>query len=182
MADNGVHLDFDGLPFTPSDPPTENQQKPEVSELAGPDGLNLTPMGNAERFLRDYRLDVLWVEGSTINSSGTFYTWTDSSQRWQPDNAKAMLLAKETVSNLRKLPTLALAQGMPSDTVNALVGFWRRTETEHAVGEILNLAKWNVVIKQGLFDADPHPLGVKNGVVELRTGEVRPATHEDHIT
>src|SRR5215472_15831236 len=182
MADSGVRLDFDDPIFTKtvSDPPAEALSK--VSELDGPDGLHLTPMGNAERFLRDYRLDVLWVQGSTINSAGTFYTWADSTQRWQPDNARAMLLGKETVSNLKKLIAQALDIGLPSDAVNTFVGFWRRSETEHAVGQILNLAKWHVVIKQGQFDSDPHLLGVKNGVVDLRTGELRPATREDHIT
>jgi putative DNA primase/helicase len=139
-------------------------------------------MGNSERFLRDYRADVLWVEGTTLNSAGTFYTWTDGTQRWQPDNAKAVLLAKETVSNLKKLIRQGLDVGLPSDAVNTLVGFWRRAETDHAVGEILNLAKWNLAIKQGKFDSDPNLLGVKNGVVDLRTGELRSANREDYIT
>src|ERR1700739_965600 len=76
------------------------------SELDGPDGLHLTSMGNAERFLRDHREDVLWVEGPTINSSGAFYCW--DGQRWQADNARAMLLAKETVCNLNKLVASAI--------------------------------------------------------------------------
>ena len=32
-------------------------------------------MGNAERFLHCYRDDILWTEGPSRNSAGTFYVW-----------------------------------------------------------------------------------------------------------
>jgi putative DNA primase/helicase len=187
MPANDVHPEFDGSIFSKTIaglelPPDEAAQTetPEVTELNGPDGLHLTSMGNAERFLRNHRPDVLWVEGSTINSSGIFYTW--DSQRWQSDNANAMLLAKETVSNLASLIAQAIAAGENSDRVKALVNFWRSCENDHKVSEILSLARWNVVIKQGKFDSDPDLLGVRNGVVDLRTGTLRLARREDYIT
>jgi putative DNA primase/helicase len=182
MADNGVPLDFDDSIFTKTAPtePEEPASKPEASELDGPDGLHLTPMGNAERFLRDYRCDTLWVEGATINSSGTFYCW--DGQRWQADNARAVLLAKETVSNLKMLVSAAIEAGLKSDSVKSLVSFWRSCENDHKVGEILALARWNLAIKQGKFDSDPNLLGVRNGVVDLRTGTLRPAVRGDYLT
>jgi putative DNA primase/helicase len=158
----------------------DGESQPRITELDGPDGLHLTSMGNAERFLRDYVKDVLWVEGSTINSSGTFYCW--DGQRWRPDNAKAMLLAKQTVSDLKQLVAAAIDAGQKSDGVKALVSFWRSCENDHKVSEILSLARWNVAIKQGRFDADPDLLGVRNGVVDLRTGQLRPALREDYVT
>jgi len=154
---------------------------PELaSELDGPDVLHLTSMGNAERFLRDYCTDVLWVEGPTLNSAGNFYCW--DGQRWQLSNASAIRFATETVSNLKLLIPMAIAQGANSDFVKSLVGFWRSCETDHKVNEILSLARWNVVIKQGEFDADPDLLGVRNGVIDLRTGRFRKAAREDRIT
>ena len=152
----------------------------EITDLDGPDGLHLTPLGNAKRFLRDYRSDVLWVEGSTLNSSGTFYCW--DGQRWQAENAKAVLLAKETVSKLKQLIAMAIDAGAKSDTVKDLVSFWRSCETQHKIDEILSLAKWDVVIKLGKFDADSDLLGVRNGVVDLTTGTLRLADREDYIT
>lgn len=156
------------------------EQRPEVTELDGPDGLHLTSMGNAERFLRDYREDILWVEGPTINRSGTFYYW--GAQRWQADNAQAMRLAKQTVSDLKQLVASAIEAGQKSDVVKALVSFWRSCENDHKVAEILSLARWNLVIKQGEFDANPDLLGVRNGVVDLRTGAFRETLREDRIT
>jgi len=47
----------------------ESIEEPAVTELDGPDGLHLTAMGNAERFLRDYGKDVLWVEGPQRTST-----------------------------------------------------------------------------------------------------------------
>jgi putative DNA primase/helicase len=150
------------------------------SELDGPDGLHLTSMGNAERFLRDYHEDVLWVEGPAINSSGTFYCW--DGERWQANNGRAMLCAKETVSNLKRLVSSAIEANQKSDVIKSLVSFWRSCENDHKVGEILSLARWNVVIKQGEFDSDPDLLGVENGVVNLRTGTFREGWRRDLIT
>jgi putative DNA primase/helicase len=158
----------------------ESQKQQQPSELDGPDGLHLTSMGNAERFLRDYQLDVLWVEGSTLNSSGTFYCW--DGQRWRQENARAVLLAKDTVTNLKQLVADAVEAGAKSDGVKALVSFWRSCETQRKVEEILSLARWNLVIKQGKFDADPDLLGVRNGAVDLRTGKLLPAERPDYIT
>jgi D5-like protein len=62
------------------------------------------------------------------------------------------------------------------------VSFWRSCESNHKVDEILELSRWHVVIKQGQFDSDPDLLGVRNGVVDLRTGTLRPATRQDFIT
>jgi hypothetical protein len=118
----GAPLDFDDVIFTIEEPADEIESAPAdilenapVTELDGPDGLHLTSMGNAERFLRDYRNDILWVEGPTRNSAGTFYCW--DGQRWQPDNARAVLMAKDTVSNLRQLIALANEAGQKSDVI-----------------------------------------------------------------
>ena len=50
----------DAIPNQVIDSASEPASAPEVTELDGPDGLHLTSMGNAKRFLRDYRSDVLW--------------------------------------------------------------------------------------------------------------------------
>jgi hypothetical protein len=139
----------------------QGKTRSEVTELDGPDGLHLTSMGNAERFLRDHKTDVVWVQGPTRNSAGTFYCW--DGQRWQADNVQAMLLAKDTVSNLEQLVAIAAENNAKSDVVKALVNFWRSCERDNKVEEILSLARWNLVIKQGQFDADPDLLGVRKG-------------------
>src|SRR5207248_2401254 len=124
--------------------------------------------------------DVLWVQGATRNSAGAFYCW--DGLRWQADNARAVLLAKETVSNLGQLVAIAAGNNAKSDVVKVLVSFWRGCENDHKVEEILSLARWDLVIKQGQFDADPDLLGVRNGVIDLRSGARRDATREDYIT
>lgn len=152
----------------------------EISELDGPDGLHLTSMGNSERFLRSHRTNILWTEGPTLNSSGTFYVW--DGKRWQADNQKAMLLAQETVSDLKQLVSLAVDSNLKSDVIKTLVSFWRSCENDHKIGEILSLARWKVAVKPGMFDSDPDLLGVQNGVVDLRAGMFRKACRGDYIT
>jgi len=176
MSDS-VPLNFDGRIFTPSD---QGETRPPVTELDGPDGLHLTPFGNRDRFLRDHKNDVLWVEGPTMNSAGTFFCW--NGQRWQADNTKTMQLAQETVANLKQLVAMGADGGLKSDAIKALVNFWRSCESDYKIREILDLAQWHIVIKQGKFDADPDLLGVRNGVVDLRTGSLRDAAREDYIT
>lgn len=132
----GMPLDFDDGIFTKETSGLElDSVKPQsidsasVTELDGPDGLHLTAMGNADRFLRDYRQDILWVEGPTRTSAGTFYCF--DGQRWQPDNIRATVLAKETVRNLGNLVSQAQKVGHNSDTVTALAKFWKRCETDY---------------------------------------------------
>src|ERR1035437_3258154 len=153
------------LPYSFNKP---NGHEPEpASELDGPDGLHVTSMGNAERFLRAHSDNVLWVEGPQLTSPGTFYVW--NGKHWQPDNRQAVLLAQQTVSNLKQLVSLAVDSNLKSDAIKALVNFWRSCENDHKAGEILDLARWKLAVKQGTFDADPDLLGVQNGVVDLHT-------------
>jgi putative DNA primase/helicase len=181
---HGVPIDFDGPVFTKTPLPESERESgapiAAASELDGPDGLHLTHRGNSERFLRDYRQDVLWVEGPNRKSAGTFYVW--DGQRWKPDNAGAVALAKATIDSLSKLIQMGLDAGLPSDSIGMLARFWKSCDNDHAIDEILDLAKWDVRIKQGEFNADPDLLGVINGVVDLSTGKLREARRQDLIT
>jgi len=46
----------------------------------------------------------------------------------------------------------------------------------------LAAAQPGIAARPELFDSDPWLLGVRNGVVDLRTGNFRPARREDYIT
>ena len=190
IATNGVPLDFSGLAITPSDkpavPPLDfSDPDPDLSErepdhLDGPDGLHLTPVGNAARFIRDHGNDLKWVEGRNVNSAGCWYCW--DGQRWRLDNVKAMQLAKVTVSKLSELVTRGVDAGYDPNAVTKLVKFWGSSERDHMINEMMRSARWDVAIKQGQFDADPDLLGVENGVVDLHGGTLRPANRADLIT
>src|SRR6266550_7032537 len=57
----------------------------ESDVLEGPDGINCTEFGNAERVLLAHREELAWISGTTAQSAGTFYHF--DGQRWQRDDA-----------------------------------------------------------------------------------------------
>jgi hypothetical protein len=112
--------------------------KPQpTSALSAPDGFNTTPLGNSHRFLRDYSDTLRWVEGIGINSAGSFYWW--DGMRWQENNSKPVELAQQTVRDLNKLVALAVKQQLDPREVEQLVAFWKRSEADYEVKEILSL-------------------------------------------
>lgn len=155
--------------------------KPQpTSPLSAPDGFHITPLGNAYRFLRDHGEGLRWIEGIGINSAGTFFAWDGT--RWQENNSRAVELAQQTVRDLSKLVALAVEKGLSAPEITQLVKFWKNSEADYKVKEILSLARNHVAIDQGLFDADPDLLGVKNGVLNLRVGSFRLPAKEDLLT
>jgi putative DNA primase/helicase len=160
---------------------TTTPQAPQIlGPLSGPDGLNLTSMGNSDRFLRDHGGVLRWVEGVGLNSGGTFFYW--SGKRWQENNSRATELGQQTTRDLRRLVDLAIKQQGSPREVEGLVKFWKASEADYEVREILSLASRRLVIDRGKFDADPDLLGLKNGTVDLRNGNFRPPRKEDYLT
>jgi putative DNA primase/helicase len=152
--------------------------KIQDSPLNGPDGLHLTPIGNADRFLRDHGENLRWVEGR--GNAGTFFWW--DGLRWQEDNPQATELAQQTVRDLRKLVEMATKNNCDPREVEQYLTFWKNSEAAYKVGEILILARSRIVVDRGAFDADPDILGVENGLLDLRDGTFRAPVREDMLT
>lgn len=148
--------------------------------LHGPDGFNLTTMGNAERFLRDFGDDIHWVEGVTLNSAGTFYLWNGA--RWQPSNAEVTRRAQAIARNLGDLVTLGVAQHRTPEEVEQYLRFWKNSEDEKKVRDLISMARSHIAINRANFDADPDLLGLVNGVIDLRDCSFRKPVREDLIT
>jgi len=161
--------------------PSEPEAEPIVETAAqGPDGFNLTPMGNTERFLRDFGIDIRWIEGKGMNSAGTFYLWNGS--RWQPNNAEVLRCAQATARKLGELIQMGMELNYSRKEMEELLRFWKNSEADYKVREIVALARSHVVIDRADFDSDVELLGVQNGVVDLRDGSFRKPDREDLIT
>jgi putative DNA primase/helicase len=161
---------------------TGTETTPQIlgGPISGPDGLSLTSIGNSDRFLRDHGAVLCWIEGTGLHSGGTFFHW--SGRRWQANNPKAIALGQQTTRDLRKLVDLAVKEQCDSREVEGLVKFWKTSEADYEVREILSLASRRVVIDRGKFDSDPDLLGVRNGTIDLRDCSFRPPRKEDYIT
>ena len=153
----------------------------EVTELYGPDNINMTEMGNAERVLLAHREDMLWVSGSNGNSAGFFFVWTG--QRWEEDTtARIPGMVKSVMRGLNRLVRLAVDQRYDAKDVEKIVAFWKQSEQEYMIRDVVKLIRPDVAIDRGKFDADPLLFNVQNGTLDLRTGEFRGAERGDLVT
>src|SRR5580704_15983670 len=149
--------------------------------LQGPDGLNLTAIGNMERLLQKHGHDLKWTRGRSADSMGTFYCW--SGTRWEADtNSRVRGLAQALVRSLGRLVVEAVSQGWSSEKTKVVANFWRTSESDNMTRDMVSLLRPHVAVDRGKFDADPMLLGVKNGIVDLRDGSFREARREDLIT
>jgi putative DNA primase/helicase len=133
-----------------------------------------TDLGNARRFVkkhgRDMRFVPEWVKWIVWNGS-----------HWKIDNdGAAMRLAKETVEAM--YPE-ALALANDGDRTQ-LLKHALKSQAEARLNAMVSLAESEapVVLAGHKLDADSWLLGVQNGVIDLKTGQFRPARQEDLIT
>jgi putative DNA primase/helicase len=133
-----------------------------------------TDLGNARRFVNRHAANVRFIP-----EWGKWIIWNKS--RWEvDDDGGVMRLAKETVEAMY---SEALSLGNEQDRT-ALLRHAIRAQAEARLKAMVSLAESEaaVVLPANKLDANPWVLGVQNGVVELKTGQFRPARREDLIT
>jgi putative DNA primase/helicase len=134
----------------------------------------LTDLGNAERLVHQHGRDVRYCYALR-----SWFSWTGS--RWEPDaGAVVMAHAKHTV---RTIYSEAVAGADPA--ARAAVAAWaRKSEHEARVRAAVFLAQSEpgIPIEVAQFDTNPWALNVANGVVDLRTGQLRPHRREDYLS
>lgn len=132
--------------------------------------------GNAERWLDQYRADLLYTK-----DEGQWYQW--DGQRWRRDVGG--------LGCLRQIKgTLANAIFFELTVAENAAG--RRQLAQHLVASLntsrLKAARENacsepgVAVERSTLDAVQYLVGVRNGVLDLRTGEHRAGRREDRIT
>ena len=108
--------------------------------------------------------------------------FSDSEQRWIRDDANVHVyeLAKDVGQNLKR-DTLAITDSRDAEKKfkHAL-----KSLSKHGIESMVKLARGveGVPLDHELLDSNPWLLGVKNGVVDLRSGELRPAVPDDLMT
>lgn len=133
-----------------------------------------THFWNADRFLAQHSANLRYVP-----KWKAWLVW-DGRRFARDDSNRIHELAKITVRSIpADLPTTA-----DSDARRALLRWAGKSESARTVHEILELASSDarVVRTPADFDADPDVLNVQNGLLELRTGTLRPHSRDDHCT
>lgn len=134
----------------------------------------LTDLGNAERFVAQHsdhvRYVPQWDEFLTLEGAC-----------WKRDRiGSAYQLACDTV---RSLWQEAADEKDSTERAN-LANHARQSERESRISALLKIARTDprIVVEPEKLDADPWVLGVPNGAIDLRTGELRSMRPSDLIT
>jgi len=135
---------------------------------------NRTDLGNAELFARLNRDNVRFDHRAQRWLLWRKHWWAEDS------DGRVMRLAKSVV---RKRPEIASAQ-LDEETLKQEFKWAMRSESRSRLEAMMELAKSDKLIADAgeSWDADPWLLGVANGVVDLRTGQLRPGRQDDFIT
>lgn len=126
----------------------------------------LTDLGNARHFVKMFQADVRYCP--TFKS---FFTWQNGTWLQDTDGA-AMRLAKEFADH-------KLHSAGKKEVSHALT-----TQSSARLNALLDLVKSEpgIPVASDLLDADPWLFAVKNGVIDLRTGNLRDSRREDLLT
>lgn len=129
-----------------------------------PPNFEPSEWGNAQRLVHRHGRDIHYVP-----AWGAWLTW--DGRRWRRDGTgKIWRLAKDVVQSI-----LTEAQRHPSETRReTLAKWWLKSQTEKVIRSTITLAQSEpgISIDAGELDDDPWLLNCRNGVVDLRTGEL----------
>lgn len=165
------------------DPPLDEDEVREIARsianYAPRRSYYLTELGNAERLV-DAHGDVFrWV-----HSWACWIVW--DGRRWRREGAIESMsrLAKKVVRELH-VEAASLLGDPAKEKLAKAVDLWARTSAKRAgLGNMVELAKSEpgISVSHEDLDRDPLSLCVRNGIVDLRTGELRPHAREELIT
>jgi P4 family phage/plasmid primase-like protien len=130
-----------------------------------PRAFPLTEMGNAERFVAAHGADVRWVAALV-----GWYRW--DGRRWAPDEHNSVMqLMKGVVRNIAKE-----ADGADETKAKEIRQWARQSESNAHLRSALELVKSepHISMSASAFDSDPLLLNCENGLLDLRTGQLRP--------
>lgn len=149
----------------------------EVAAIAGWAGgkdraYSHTDVGNAERMVARHGADIRWCDPWSC-----WLIW--DGRRWGRDEERRIVtLAVDTV---RAMYGSAEVTGDP-DARKGLVDHARRSEARQKIDAMIALARPLVAVTPDELDTDPWLLSVRNGTIDLRTGQLREHRREDLIT
>lgn len=148
------------------------QQQPATITVAPEYGL--TDLGNARRLVRLHHQDLRYCF-----PWDKWLVWDGT--RWVFDTSgEVYRRAKETVKSIYA----EAAQTEDSREREQLAKHAMRSESDSRIRAMINLAQSEpgIPVLPDDFDADPWLLNVQNGILDLRTGELRPHSREALMT
>lgn len=142
-------------------PPTAATNLPPAHPPA-PRGFPLTDLGNAERLTAKHGHELRYAE-----AHGSWIAW--DGRVWKPETFAGTRCAISTVRSI-----YAEAAGLDDDARKALARWAIKSESSRAVEAMASLARSKLLVKTDDLDVDAWSLNVENGIVDLKTGELKP--------
>lgn len=134
----------------------------------------LTDTGNADRFKRDWENRIRYVP-----TWKKWLVWDES--RWVKDAVnQVMELGKETAQRIYEEGV-----GQKDEKLRTSISkHSAKSQQAERIKAMINLATSipSLVVPATELDSDPMALGVANGVLDLKTGQLRPSRREDLMT
>ena len=154
------------------DPPA--QEPPKPAEAAATKIEKFTDLGNAKRFVARYRGNIQYC-----NAWSRWLLW--DKMRWAEDG-KIEIVAR-AADLIRSLYSVA-KQIKDEDERKAFLTHLIKSESHRSLHAMVTLAKSerSVARDPDDFDSDPWLCTVKNGTLDLRTGQLRSHDQKDMIT
>lgn len=134
---------------------------------------HLTDLGNARRYVALHRDKVRYVPNIG------WHVWTGT--HWQRDEAGRAL---ELAGAVPKALYVAALHEPEKDAREKMLAWALSSESKARLEAMVALAavQSELVVPASALDRDPFALNVRNGTIDLRTGELRPHRQEDLIT
>lgn len=134
--------------------------------------LKCTDIGNAQRFALRYRDQVRFVAGWK-----RWLVWDGTC--WRPDDRRQVFeLAKEVTEDIIRW---AAPKG---ENAREILKWGLKSQSRDRVSAMVSLAETipELVIMPDALDSDPMLVAVANGMIDLRTGKLRPHSRDDLTT
>ncbi|HLH16238.1 MAG TPA: phage/plasmid primase, P4 family [Bryobacteraceae bacterium] len=168
------HLPGDSQPAS-GDPPGDPPPEPESEISAAAAKIErFTDLGNAKRFAAKYRERLRYCE-----KWARWYAW--DGMRWREDEVLEVYhLGTALIRSL-----YSLAKRIPDEEEReAFLAHLIKSESWRSITAMINLAKADpaIAIRPSDLDSDPWLLTVRNGTIDLHTGQLRPHNQRDLMT
>lgn len=141
-------------------------------EECAPDGLPMTDYGNAERFRAEHGGGLRYIA-----AWGKWLAW--NGMRWiRDETGEVVRRALKTVSGLWR----QAGEIEDREARAKWLGFVRQSEDARRLRNAIETAGSleGIALHHSALDADPWALNTPSGMVNIRTGDLRPARPEDH--
>ena len=181
MAPKAIDAALQAINLESCKPPLDGSEVSAIARSIGnyaaPDAATvlhtLTDVGNAARFGHRYGEDLRYVVGMG------WFIWNGS--HWRPDGVeKVVEMAKQVAGDIYSEGDLLADPGARV----AIAQHAKASQNVARIKAMIELAKSlpTLVSQPSALDADDMLIGVANGVIDLRTGKLRPTLRADLIT